>query len=291
MRIHNKKSSMSTKEIMIFMFVVIALLVFTVLLYQIFRSTPNTDNVCRDSAETMSSMIRRSSTKTIINNIRLNCPLQRIVIDSDNQDQALRKIAEAMRSTWYVFGEGKFNLFFSSSEQKFCLFHDLINFTGKGKSLKITTYDLIRYLNTHKMKNSNEKYCDYLYGGCLTDDQLGKLKGYSTLLNTDHTYGTLFNYTKFDETKYGSITRTATSVAVVAGAVLIGVFSGGTATPLSILILGTLSSGGTVVAVMSHNSIDTTKSKWYATISLIDLSKSKNSFKNCNPAQNYDTIR
>lgn len=286
-----QKSEISTGAISKFIIIMVSLVVLLYLIIFVFRASPDTKNICRDSAQMMSSMPRTAGSQKFIQQIKLKCPLINIKITTPDKHKAMRQIAEAMRDTWYVFGEGKFNLFFYNGKNTFCLFHDLISFDGKGKKLQISYNDLLNFLDTQKMTGTNEKYCKYLFGTCPDSDKFsGYLKSStnSKMFNTEHSYAVMYNYSKLSKQQWSKISGASlsTGVALVTGGIVIGIFTGGIALPFVFVAFGTI---GTTSGIMIHDVADPVYNRWTATLSVIDLNKMQGKLSYCKPDQSYDT--
>jgi len=286
----NRKSEISTGAISKYIIIIASLVVLFYFIIFVFHAAPDTNNICRSSAQMISSMPRTKGTQQLIQQIKLKCPLINVKITTSDKNTALRQIAEAMRETWYSFGEGKYNLFFHYGKNTFCLFHELISFQGDGKNLKISYNDLMNFLDTEKMTDTDEKYCQYLFGTCPDSKTFSNNLGTAgtTKFNTEDTYAVMYNYSKISKQQWSKISGAslAGGITLTAIGIVLGVATGGIAVPFVFVAIGTI---GTTSGIMIHNVADPINDKWTATLSVIDLNKMQGKLSYCNPNQEYDT--
>lgn len=135
------------KVIIVLAILLIVLLVFT---YSAFSDFENTSwaSTCKSSIAAHSKF-----SSDII------CPTQEITIKTKDQAQAKEDFANAMKTCWDIYGEGKINLFDAQSAN-FCEICYIVDLDGPDLE------NMYSYLYTHRTKVDNKAvfYSDYFAG-------------------------------------------------------------------------------------------------------------------------------
>mgnify|MGYP005846509873 CR=1 FL=1 len=131
------------------------------------------------------------------------CPPQEILLDQDldseaGRQEALAQLAALMADAWWVFHEGKAELF--AGEGLYCAIYAWIDFAEKGKSLT----GLIGYMRDTKLPGRDISYMDYLSGyvtpqaSAYVDDyaRLAGIERFDDAIDSSQSWAVLFVYAK-----------------------------------------------------------------------------------------------
>ncbi len=102
---------------------------------------------------------------TFLVNIKNKCKVSKYEIKSDNKEEVFKEIAEAMRDTWFKYGEGKYDFMSKfSGGKKWCFLGAIVKFDKKiGDDGNIDIKEFNEWLKNSKFKKGDKevKYIDY----------------------------------------------------------------------------------------------------------------------------------
>jgi len=144
------------------------------------------ESTCRNSVKLASLKIGGKSVYDT-----LKCPTQYETIEGDD-DTINHELAERMRKCYWMFWEGKLELFDEESEN-FCVICYVASFKEK-KQIKGFT----NYLATHNLPSRRDfTYYDYLTSHTTTPELVFKTEGaIEDVIDTNLKYAVMFNYVK-----------------------------------------------------------------------------------------------
>jgi hypothetical protein len=175
----------------------------------------------------------------------IECPTQFITIEKQNPVEMKRDVANLMYDCWNNFGEGKL-LLFRQTDEKFCVVCSVIDFEDRSTRLdRFATFLMQERIPNKRADGTRPTYYDYIAGhseGTTDPTEAGRADiGY---LDGGRRYAIMFTYYKesfWNQARnfliYGAI------ASVVVGALTMAVVSGGTLTPLTVVIILGVSSG------------------------------------------------
>lgn len=144
------------------------------------------EDMCRNSVKIASYKV---SGMGLYENIK--CPTQYQTITQTSNEEIKNEIAERMRKCYWMFGEGKFELFEEESEN-FCAVCYVLDFKEKKKITGLTNY-----LLTNKLQGSQISYYEYLTPFQKTEDLVAQTtNAKEDFIDTHQKYAIMFNYVK-----------------------------------------------------------------------------------------------
>lgn len=183
------KKAITTKILIYGILVMIFLAFFIKLIVDLSLSEERygTEQVCRNSVRLAAYKI---SGKSIYNEIK--CPTQYDSIQATEDEAIKHEIAEKMRTCYWMFHEGKLELFDENSEN-FCVICYVLDFKEKKK-----VSGVVNYLMIHNLPESPDtSYYDYLTPYSTTQELIEKTQNSKEdFVDTNYKYAVMFNYVK-----------------------------------------------------------------------------------------------
>lgn len=166
----------------------------------------------------------------------IKCPMQKITIDSGDDEEIKKQTAEAMYTCWDNFGKGKLNIFPTElgADEVFCALCSEITYEQTGKNI----VSFMEYTVANNPVGSKLSYFEEFTGRSPTDDEITRtsssnIGGIDDYIDSDQKYVVVFTYSKsvgfFDKIfgftrpfQFSSATMNFFSEASKAGASFIG---------------------------------------------------------------------
>lgn len=202
-------------------------------------------------AQTIPDLCRRNIEVSAIGNLAgmelydaVKCPTEYHTLGSTDEEQIKQALAKSLVSCWYKMGEGKYEVFDTStmSETQYCVICSVTTFTGESKEVS----GFVKYLQTENApayytKTPGMTYMTYLQG-YQSDSTVDLLEntGFSDTFETSGSTAVIFLYAKkgyVDKVWASFGGATAGFVAGTVGGILV---FGGVTAPVGLGILATV---------------------------------------------------
>lgn len=184
------KGKKGVRTVIIYGILILVFLAFFIyLIKEIMLSTERVgiEEACRNSVKLATYKIQGISPYETI-----KCPTQYETIEAADDNTIKREIAERMRKCWWMFHEGRYELFEEEAEN-FCVVCYVLDFKEKKKISNFANYLMI---NTLPM-NPDVTYYEYLTPYSTTPELIQEIKNsQDDFIDTNQKYAVMFNYAK-----------------------------------------------------------------------------------------------
>jgi len=188
-----KKGQESSTPALGFVLLVVVLVVSLSLLF-IFRDNffqKEDDTSCISQIKAHLATVALSKEKV---SLKINCPTKRVDIETEEQEEARKVIADEMKRCWTMWQQGEKKLF-GEKEGLYCHVCTMITIQGVSE-----VNGLQEYLNTHKATKT-QTYSEYLIGKKGGDyfNEAVQAENAQLVIRTDKSLGVIFYYAKGQE--------------------------------------------------------------------------------------------
>lgn len=210
-KIQGKKAQRDLITYGIIFLIMLAFSIYFIVQWQLNTEKHNTEEICRNSVKLASYKI---SGKSVYENLK--CPTQYQTIEPTDDEAIKKEVAERMRICWWMFLEGKAELFEEEAEH-FCVVCYVLDFKEKKK-----IPGFVNYLSkTDIPLSSDVTYYNYLAPHStsreLAEEEINVEQDF---IDTNQRYAVVFNYVKpsyISKLEAGEIGGAAGTGAGVAG--------------------------------------------------------------------------
>ncbi|GAI04522.1 unnamed protein product, partial [marine sediment metagenome] len=188
MRIENKKSEITTKQIVTLIILIVSFVIILFLLFRLNLGRATDKEICHNS------VVLKSAGKGLVG--QLDCktnylcisgggdceginPTTTIKVNRENKEEIMKAIADEMADCWWMFGEGELDYmrgnFLGNTACASCSIVKFDNKIQESQEEGITYEEFMEFLaNETKSKNEKDTYLYYLYGVSSIDQVLEK---------------------------------------------------------------------------------------------------------------------